>query len=114
VWELIYYQMPSGRSPIADFLDSLPAREAERVVRKLNLLERLGPNLGYPHVAPLRGQIWELRITGKNQQRVLYVALSGTRIVLLHAFTKKQRKTPAREINTAEHRLKDFSQRDEQ
>jgi phage-related protein len=83
----------------------------DRIDRKLGLLEELGTRLDPPHVDHLRGKIWELRVTGKIQHRILYVAIEGKRILLLHGFTKKRQKTPAREIEIAESRYRDFLER---
>jgi len=110
-WELVYYETAAGRCPVREFLDDLSAEQAERVVRKLDLVEALGTRLDPPHVKPLRGRIWELRVTGRLQHRVLYAAVVGRRIVLLHAFTKKVQRTPPGEIALAEVRLDDYLRR---
>ncbi|MDI3342086.1 MAG: type II toxin-antitoxin system RelE/ParE family toxin [Sphaerobacter sp.] len=80
-----------------------------------------GPQAGPPgavrheawpaHVEHVRGDIWELRITGRIHHRVLYVTVTGRRIVALHAFTKKRMRAPDREIETAERRLADWRER---
>jgi phage-related protein len=65
-----------------------------------------------PHVRPLGSKLWEPRSHGPRQQhRVLYVAMAGQELLLLHAFTKKTQQTPRREISTAEQRLKDWQAR---
>jgi phage-related protein len=53
-----------------------------------------------------RRKLWELREeSGTNIYRILYFMASGRRIVLLHAFQKKTRKTPRREIEVARIRM---------
>jgi len=42
---------------------------------------------------------------------LLYFACIGRRFVILHGFRKQTRKTPAREIETAERRMADFLER---
>jgi phage-related protein len=42
---------------------------------------------------------------------VLYIAISGRRFLLLHAFTKKTEQTPEREIRLAVDRLEDYRRR---
>ena len=39
--EVIFYKLPSGKSPIEDFLDSLSSKEAQKVVWVLSLIEEL-------------------------------------------------------------------------
>lgn len=111
-WELVYYETNSGSCPVRDFLDSLAAGEAARVTCKLDLLEALGMRLGPPHVDHLQHRIWELRITGGIQHRVLYAAVTGRRIDLLHAVTKKTRKARRSDIDIALARLADDEERE--
>jgi len=59
-----------------------------------------------PHVKKLTGTpLWEIRILGENNARILFVTHIGKQIVLLHAFIKKSNKTPAKEIAIALKRL---------
>ena len=74
----------------------------------LDLLEQFGTAPGEPYVRHLTDKVWELRTTGRIQHRVLYAALSGRRLILLHAFTKKTVKTPRREVDLAERRLAEY------
>ena len=110
-WELDYYETSSGSCPVQAFLDSLSPREAERVIRKLDLLEALGTALDPPHVDHVDGRIWELRITGSIQHRVFYAVITGRRIVLLHAVTKKTPKARRKDIRLANQRLIDHEER---
>lgn len=52
----------------------------------------------------IRKDLYELRITGQEQIRVLYTT-QGRTIILLHAFKKKTQKIPLKEIKTALSRL---------
>lgn len=111
-WEIVYYSSPAEIAPVAEYLDALPAREAARVVRQIDLLEEFGTNLPFPYTSHIRGSIWELRVrTGRNRHRILYFASRGNRIVLLHAFLKSSAKTPEPDIRVAEARLKDYQER---
>jgi phage-related protein len=112
-WELVYYETASGRCPVREYLDDLSAHEAARVTFDLDLLEEFGIALGAPHVRYIRRGLWELRTGGRIQHRVLYAAVSGRRMVLLHAFTKRTPRTPAAEIAVAADRLTDYVARGE-
>jgi phage-related protein len=113
MWRLIYYETATGRCPVQEYFDAIGAREAGRIAFDLDLLGTYGLELGAPHVRSIAGKLWELRTTGRPQHRVLYFAVSGRRFVLLHAFTKKTRKTPTAEIATAQRRMVDYTQREE-
>lgn len=57
-----------------------------------------------PHAKQLDSGLYELRVRGKEEIRVLYGFKQKT-IYLLHAFKKQTQKTPRKEIETAVKRL---------
>ena len=89
---------------------SLPKDMQARFLRISELLESFGPQrVGMPHVRPLGDKLWEMRLTGKaGIARVIYTPTSGRRLVMLHAFVKKTRKTPPGAIDLALRRLKEL------
>lgn len=111
-WELVYYETNRGDKPVKVFLDMLSSRERARVVDALDDLEEFGTELRMPRVRPIHDTpLWELRVRGRIQHRVFYVAIRERRLLLLHAFTKKTQKTPPREFTTALRRLADYEDR---
>lgn len=102
-----YYISPNGNNPVREFIVSLEMRQRAKVRRILMLAETYGLESIRPYVKKLSGSpLWEIRVLGKDNIRVLYVAISGNSIVALHGFFKKSQKTPAKEIDTALARLK--------
>lgn len=68
----------------------------------------LGPNLGEPHTKAFGDGLFELRLKGaEGIARVFFCTLVGKRIVMLHSFIKKSDRTPLRERETAETRMKE-------
>jgi len=68
----------------------------------------LGPNLGEPHTTAFGDGLFELRLKGaEGIARVFFCTLIGKRIVMLHSFIKKSERTPIREREVAETRLKE-------
>ena len=68
----------------------------------------LGPNLGEPHTKAFGEGLFELRLKGaEGIARVFFCTLVGKRIVTLHSFVKKTDKTPPRERQIAEARMKE-------
>ena len=110
-WRVEFYRTPNGRAPVEDYLDELSSSEAAKAVRALELLRTYGIELGMPHVRHLRGGLYEFRLRGQREHRVLYVALTGQRFLLLHAFTKKTQQTPPNEIALAEQRYHEYLNR---
>lgn len=65
-----------------------------------------------PHVKPIEGKLWELRIQYKTDQvRMIYFIDENQTIVLLHGFVKKDQKIRRSEIETAQKRLKEYKNR---
>jgi phage-related protein len=59
-------------------------------------------------VKHLEGDLWELRMTGRDGiSRAIYVTAQGRRVVILRAFIKKTQKTPPRELALARQRAKE-------
>ena len=107
-WSLVFYVDVRGRSPVVEFIESLPLAAQGAVYHDLDLLVQFGLTLGMPYARWIDG-VWELR-SGPN--RVFYVAYAGRRFLLLHGYQKKGQKAPPREIEAAKRRLADFVQRD--
>jgi phage-related protein len=74
-----------------------------RLARIAMLIEEKGlEHVGAPHVKPIEGRLWEMRLTGRRGiSRALYVTAVGRRVVIVRVFIKKTEKTPRREIELA-------------
>ena len=90
-------------------IDALPAALRARLVRLLELLEEMGlEELRPPHVKHLEGKLWELRVKAHGGiARGIYVTTTGRRVVVLHVFVKKSRKTPGHALDTARRRMRE-------
>jgi phage-related protein len=76
--------------------------------RIVELLMEFGPDLGMPHSRSLSGGLFELRPRGpEGIGRAMYCYLVGERVVVLHAFVKKTRAAPKRDLEIARRRLKE-------
>ncbi len=113
-WSLEYYISETGKCPVKEFIDSLSAESKAKYIFIADLLSEYGLNVREPYVKPVTGsrKLFEMRIKDKqNIHRIFYFAFTGRMLVLLHGFTKKTQKTPVREINLAEKRMKDYISR---
>jgi len=113
-WSVEFYVDARGRCPVAAFLEQLPVRSCDHVVHHISLLQERGPTLGMPYVRHLQGKLWELRVRTRGAAyRLFYFFCAGRRIVFLHAFVKKTKKTPRREIDMAMRRLNSFLEQEQ-
>lgn len=94
---------------VQDDILSLPDTLAARYVVLTRRMAVIGPNLGAPHTKAFGDGLFELRLKGaEGIARVFFCTLVGRRIVMLHSFVKKTNKTPQRELEIAESRLKEL------
>lgn len=111
-WKIFLYDLPSGSSPVRSFIESLEEKARGKIYTALELLKEFGLFVGPPHVKKLTGtRLWELRILGQDNIRMLYIAISGKTFLILHGFLKKKQKTDLREIKIALERLREYSNR---
>ena len=89
-------------------IEALPVKLSARLVRLLETIENVGLEaLRAPHVKHLDGKLWELRVRAEGGiARGIYVTAAVRRVVVLHVFAKKSRKTPRRALATARERMK--------
>jgi phage-related protein len=86
----------------------LPDTLAARYIVLTRRMVSLGPNLGVPHTKAFGSGLFELRLKGaEGIGRVFFCTLIGRRIIMLHSFVKKSDKTPPREREVAEARMKE-------
>lgn len=109
-----FYRDRSGREPVDDFIDALPAARAVAIDNRIDLLNGLpddAPPLAFPHSSQVRGALRELRCHyGRTLYRILYQR-SGNFFVLLHIFEKRTGKIAEGDIALAEERFRDFRAR---
>ena len=108
-WPIYFYQTSSKKEPIKEFLDSLPAKDLAKARKRMKLLKEFGPfELGIPYIKQIEDKLWELRISGDSEYRILWFIFAGDSIVLLHGFVKKTDSIPRRHIETAYKRMELF------
>lgn len=99
-WSIEYYDAMVEKAVLA-----LPPGLVARYLRLADLLLEFGPNLGMPHTRAMGDGLIELRVRGREGiARALYCTVVHQRMVILHVFIKKSRKTPNRALETARQR----------
>ncbi|TAK46314.1 MAG: type II toxin-antitoxin system RelE/ParE family toxin [Betaproteobacteria bacterium] len=102
-YTIVYYS-----AAVQEQILELPDGLAARYVVLTRRMIALGPNLGEPHTKAFGDGLFELRLKGREGiARVFICTLVGRRIVMLHSFIKKSERTPLREREIAEARLKE-------
>ncbi|MBI4050617.1 MAG: type II toxin-antitoxin system RelE/ParE family toxin [Candidatus Doudnabacteria bacterium] len=79
---------------------SVQPSTAAKIWRTIDLLKEFGQRLSMPHSKKVAYKLFELRIRGQQEIRIFYCFFRGC-AYLLHAFVKKSKKTPKRELEAA-------------
>ncbi|MEI7810179.1 MAG: type II toxin-antitoxin system RelE/ParE family toxin [bacterium] len=98
-------QVETIAGEIDKFILKLDPQTQAKVLRYLELLECYGNKLGMPYSKSLHGGLFELRIIGSKQVRIIY-CFHKNKAYLVNAFIKKTNKIPKKEIDLALKRLK--------
>jgi phage-related protein len=100
----IFFRTEAGGEPVRDWLKALPSEERQRIGEDIKTVE-FGWPLGMPLCRPLGDGVYEVR-SGLPQNRIarvlFYIDRKG-RMLLLHGFIKKTRKTPDEDLRLARH-----------
>lgn len=75
-----------------------------KIFHAFELVQKYGTQIGMPHVKRLKKDLYELRIKGTQECRLIFT-ISKNRIIFLHGFLKKSNKTPSRDLDLAQKRL---------
>lgn len=103
-WKILEYETGRKERPIAAFIKKQQPRAIAKITHLVDLLEIHGSTLSMPHAKRLDANLYELRVRGKEEIRILY-GFKGRVIYLLHAFKKQTQKTPVKEFEIARQRL---------
>lgn len=103
-FEITYYS-----TKVQEQIFDLPDTLAARYIVLTRWMLAIGPNLGEPHTKSMGSGLFELRLKGaEGIARVFFCTLIGKRIVMLHSFIKKTDRTPKRELEVAQDRMKEI------
>jgi phage-related protein len=98
----IFVRTEAGGEPVRDWLKTLSPDDRKRIGADIKTVE-FGWPIGMPVCRPLGSGIYEVRTTLLRNRiaRVLCYIDKKERMVLLHGFIKKTRKTPDEDLELA-------------
>jgi len=107
--QAMFYRSLSGNEPVRNWLLELDKQDRKAIGEDIATLEFEWP-VGKPKCSPMQGVrgLYEVRssISDRRIARIFFVIV-GCRMVLLHGFIKKTRKTPDKDLKTAVQRMKE-------
>jgi phage-related protein len=108
-----FYETRAGRCPVREFLLELKASDPGDFAAVAAGLEKLRHRQCHrePLTKPVGHALVELRHVGKLNTRVLWFFVKGRRIIALHGIRTKGQAIPARDLDTARQRMRDWRER---
>ena len=108
-----FYETKEGRCPVREFLDDLKASNPGDFAAVLSGLGKLQSRQNHrePLSKALGRGLFELRHVGKLNTRVLWFFQKGRGIVAVHGIRNKGQTIPARDLDTAQDRMRDWQER---
>ena len=101
---VVFFRLDSGREPVREWLRDLSRDNRKTLGEDIKTLQ-FGWPVGMPLARKMDVDLWELRSTISSGIARTFFTVYQKKIVLLHGFVKKSRKTPSNELATAKCRL---------
>ena len=108
-----FYEAETEACPVREFLDKLKAADPNDFAAVVAGLAKLR-NRQYhrePLSKPIGDGLFELRHVGKLNTRLLWFFAKGQCIIVVHGIRNKGRAVPARDLETARERMRDWQKR---
>ena len=86
------------------FVHTLQKPTISKVLRAIDLIQQFGPHLRMPHSKHIGEGLFELRIRGVEEVRLIYTFHKNA-AMLLHGFLKKSKRISRKEIELAMQKL---------
>ncbi len=108
-----FYETAAGQCPVREFLLELKASDPGDFAAVAAGLEKLRHRQCHrePLTKALGDALYELRHVGKLNTRVLWFFVKGRRIIAVHGIRNKGQAIPARDLDTARERMRDWKER---
>jgi phage-related protein len=110
-----FYETKSGVCPMQDFLEDLKVTDPDDFAAVIAGLAKLRKRQYHrePLSKALGNGLFEMRHVGKLNTRIIWFFMKNRRIVALHGIRNKGQAIPARDLDTARERMRDWRRRKE-
>lgn len=112
-FQVEFYETDTGGSPVREFLEELKASDPDDFAAVVAGLAKLRDRRYHrePLSKALGGGLLEMRHVGKLNTRVLWFFMKGRRIIAVHGVRNKGQAIPARDLEVARERMRDWQKR---
>ena len=107
ILQVVFYQSENNKEPVREWLKSLSQGEKKLIGEAIKTVQ-FSYSVGMPLVRKMSPDLWEVRINLSNKIARVLFTIKNQKMILLHGFIKKSQKTPNKELEIAEIRLKNL------
>ena len=107
ILQVVFYQSGNDKEPVREWLKSLSQGEKKLIGEAVKTVQFSYP-VGMPLVRKMSPDLWEVRINLSDKIARVLFTIKNQKMILLHGFIKKSQKTPNKELEIAEIRLKNL------
>ena len=101
---VVFFRLDSGREPVRKWLKEMSQNNRKIIGEDIKTLQ-FGWPLGMPLARKMGENLWELRSSVPSGIARIFFSIFKEKIVLLHGFVKKSKRTPTKELALAKRRL---------
>ncbi len=105
ILQVVFYRFENDKEPVREWLQSLSQKEKQLIGEAIKTVQFSYP-IGMPLVKKMSTDLWEVRVNLKDKIARVFFTVQNHRMILLHGFIKKSQKTPKKELEIAQTRLK--------
>ncbi len=107
ILQVVFYQSENKKEPVREWLKSLSQGEKKLLGEAIKTVQFSYP-IGMPLVRKMSPDLWEVRVNLSDKIARVLFTIKNQKMILLHGFIKKSQKTPNKELEIAEVRLKNL------
>jgi phage-related protein len=112
-FQVEFYETVNGHAPVQEFLEELKQSDPGDHAAVLRGLAKLRNRQCHrePLSKALTDGLFELRHVGKLNTRIIWFFVKGRRIIAVHGIRNKGQAIPARDLDIARDRMRDWQER---
>ncbi len=104
-WNVNFYEKPSGKNPIEEFLDDLPHKTKAKIISYIAAFQQHGFQLPKNYLEKIDDNLWALRPEyDGNEYRLFFSRTKKETVFITHAIQKKTPKLASNDLKIARQR----------
>jgi len=107
-----FYEKPNKKCPVSKYLEKQTQKTEDKILAYFHNLSVFQAFRQEPYSRQIEKKLRELKIyTKQGSHRIFYFMIINKKIIFLHAFLKKTKKTPKMEIKKALEYMEEYLSR---